>query len=95
MSLAEIKRYYFRFVTGQLRGNKNVAGLFQVPVSYYGIPLSGRRFIEAIHRGGGEIYIWTINDPQQMKKLLARGVDGIVTDRADLAQAVFKEFVPA
>ncbi len=91
MSLAEIKRYYFRFVTGQLQGDRHTAGLFQVPVSYYWLPLAGRRFISSIHRGGGEINFWTINDPEQMKQLLARGADGIVTDRADLARRVFSD----
>lgn len=85
MSLSEIKRYYFRFVTGQLSGDQHSAGLFQVPVSYYCLPLAGHRFIRSIHRGGGEINFWTINDPVQMKQLLSRGADGIVTDRADLA----------
>jgi len=91
MSLREVKHYYFRFVTGQLLGNHHSAGLFQVPVSYYGLPLSGPRFISSIHRGGGEIYFWTINDTAQMRKLMVRGADGIVTDRADLAREVLAE----
>ena len=93
MSLSEVKRYYFRFVTGQLCGDRHTAGLFQVPVSYYWLPLSGRRFIRSIHRGGGEINYWTINDPVQMKQLIARGADGIVTDRADLACEVISSSV--
>lgn len=88
LSLADIKNYYLRFLCGKLRGHSHSAGLFQVPVSHYGIPLAGRRFIESIHRGGGEINFWTINDTQQMKRLLERGADGIVTDRADLANDV-------
>ena len=35
--------------------------------------------------------MWTINDPADMSRLLALGVDGIVTDRADLALAVIAE----
>lgn len=92
MSYTEIWNYYIRFLTGQLLGSRHSAGLFQVPVSYYGLPLSGRRFIGSIHRGGGEINYWTINDAAQMMKLLALGADGIVTDRADLAKKVIEEF---
>jgi len=88
LSLADIKNYYLRFLCGRLRGYHHSTGLFQVPVSHYCIPLAGRRLIDSIHRGGGEIYYWTINDPQQMKQLLQRGADGIVTDRADLAKDV-------
>jgi glycerophosphoryl diester phosphodiesterase len=90
MSMGEIKRYYARYLFGLLRGSTHSAGLFQVPVSYYGLSLSGRRFISSVHRGGGEINYWTINDPQQMRSLLERGADGIVTDRADLAVPVFE-----
>jgi glycerophosphoryl diester phosphodiesterase len=41
--------------------------------------------IRALHDSGIEIHIWTVNDPQEMQRLLALGVDGLVTDRADLA----------
>lgn len=95
MSMGEIKRYYARYLLGLLRGNSHSAGLFQVPVSYYGLSLSGRRFIRSVHRGGGEINFWTINDPQLMRELLERGADGIVTDRADLAAPVFEACDPA
>ena len=29
--------------------------------------------------------MWTVNDPAEMRRLIEMGVDGIVTDRADLA----------
>ena len=41
--------------------------------------------IEAAHRAGVEVHVWTVNDPEEMTRLVALGVDGIVTDRADLA----------
>ncbi|NRD26087.1 glycerophosphodiester phosphodiesterase family protein [Frigoribacterium sp. VKM Ac-2836] len=34
---------------------------------------------------GVETHVWTVNDPTDMARLLAVGVHGIVTDRADLA----------
>jgi len=36
------------------------------------------------------VHIWTVNDPDRMRELLALGVDGIVTDRADLALEVVR-----
>ncbi|KAA9086751.1 glycerophosphodiester phosphodiesterase family protein [Microbacterium radiodurans] len=37
------------------------------------------------HRCGVEVHVWTVNDAADMRRLLAAGVDGIVTDRADRA----------
>lgn len=44
-----------------------------------------RRLIDAAHRRGVEVHVWTVNEPQRMRALVAMGVDGIITDRADLA----------
>jgi glycerophosphoryl diester phosphodiesterase len=38
-----------------------------------------------VKKHGAEVHFWTINDPAEMKRLVAAGASGIVTDRADLA----------
>ena len=43
------------------------------------------------HRVGVAVHVWTVNDPQQMRRLLDLGVDGLVTDRADLLARVLAE----
>ena len=35
--------------------------------------------------------MWTVNDPDDMRRLIAMGVDGLVTDRADLALSIVCE----
>ena len=35
--------------------------------------------------------MWVVNDPADMRRLLDLGVDGIVTDRADLLLEVLAE----
>ncbi|MCK2036747.1 glycerophosphodiester phosphodiesterase [Microbacterium sp. SSW1-49] len=42
-------------------------------------------FLRAAHRLDVEVHIWTVNDPATMQRLIAAGVDGIVSDRADVA----------
>jgi len=31
------------------------------------------------------VFVWTVNDVEMMEKLLNEGVDGLITDRPDLA----------
>jgi glycerophosphoryl diester phosphodiesterase len=57
----------------------------QLPVSVLRMPAFTPRTIAAFHASGVEVHAWTINDPAEMDRLLALGVDGLVTDRADLA----------
>lgn len=59
----------------------------QLPVSKGPIKFADRRLISRAQKYGVEVHFWTVNDPEQMRQLLALGADGIVTDRADLFQA--------
>ncbi|MBA8816184.1 glycerophosphoryl diester phosphodiesterase [Microbacterium halimionae] len=48
------------------------------------------RLIRAAHQFEIEVHVWTVNDVETMLRLLRMGIDGIVTDRADLALAVLR-----
>ena len=52
----------------------------QVPIRKGPIRVITKRFVDACRAAGIAVHVWVINDPQQMKNLLAMGVDGIVTD---------------
>lgn len=41
--------------------------------------------LRAAHSAGVEVHVWTVNDTDDMSRLVSLGVDGIVTDRADRA----------
>ena len=63
----------------------------QLPVKVAGAPITTPRAVQSLHTAGVEVHIWTINDPAEMVRLLDVGVDGIVTDRADLALPLVAE----
>lgn len=60
----------------------------QVPERHRGLRIVTPRLIDLAHRHGVEVHVWTVNDPARMAGLLDAGVDGIVTDRADIGVAV-------
>ncbi|SDG15714.1 glycerophosphodiester phosphodiesterase family protein [Microbacterium sp. 77mftsu3.1] len=59
----------------------------QMPERHRGIPILTRRLLDLAHARGIEVHVWTVNDPDAMTRLIGAGVDGIVTDRADLGAA--------
>jgi glycerophosphoryl diester phosphodiesterase len=62
----------------------------QIPERHGRFRVLTPRLIRAVHRVGVEVHVWTVNDPHDMLRLVALGVDGIVTDRADVALDVLR-----
>lgn len=60
----------------------------QVPERSGRVTVVETRFVEAVHAAGRQVHVWTVNDPADMERLLDLGVDGIVTDRADVLREV-------
>jgi len=60
----------------------------QVPEKALRLRVTSARMLKQLHFLGIEMHVWTINDPHRMRELLELGVDGIMTDRADLAMRV-------
>lgn len=57
----------------------------QVPERVGRLSLVTPRLLDLAHDAGVEVHVWTVNDESDMDRLLSLGVDGLVTDRADLA----------
>ena len=53
---------------------------FQVPSSVGDVTVVDERFVESAHRSGVAVHVWTINDVDEMNRLLDLGVDGIISD---------------
>jgi glycerophosphoryl diester phosphodiesterase len=60
----------------------------QAPTTYWGIPITTKRFVGHLTAIGKQVHVWTINEEEQMRELFDAGVTGIVTDRTDLAVSV-------
>jgi glycerophosphoryl diester phosphodiesterase len=44
------------------------------------------RFIRAAHRSSLKVYAWTVNNPKPVRRMIERGVDGVISNRPDLVR---------
>ncbi|OLT23691.1 glycerophosphodiester phosphodiesterase [Ornithinimicrobium sp. CNJ-824] len=63
----------------------------QVPAEHRGIPVVTPTTVAAAHEVGRFVHVWTIDEPAEMHRLLDLGVDGIMTDRADVLREVLRQ----
>lgn len=64
---------------------------FQVPEHSGRTTIVTPRFVAHAHRAGLLVKVWTVDDPRDMRRLLAWGVDALITDRPDLAAQIAQE----
>lgn len=62
-----------------------------IPPDFGVLQLITPGIVRTAHRLGLPVIVWTVNDPEEMERLLRMGVDGIITDRPDLLAAVIEE----
>lgn len=55
----------------------------QIPERIGLVPLATARLVDSCHAAGVEVHVWTVNEVRDIERLLARGVDGIISDRCD------------
>lgn len=51
-------------------------------------------FVRLAHECGLSVFVWTVNDPQDVEHLVRIGVDAIISDRPDMALEVVKATMP-
>jgi glycerophosphoryl diester phosphodiesterase len=42
--------------------------------------LASRGLAEAVRAAGGQVYVWTVDDPERIERIAALGVDGVITN---------------
>jgi glycerophosphoryl diester phosphodiesterase len=73
-----------------LRAMMRSVDILQIPPRFWNLKLVTRRSVAKAHRLGLKVHVWTINEPAEMHRLLDLGVDGIMTDRADLLAGIMR-----
>jgi glycerophosphoryl diester phosphodiesterase len=67
------------------------AACVQVPTSYKGRTLVDGRFVREAARREIPVHVWTIDEPDEMHRLLDLGVGGLMTDRPSVLKRVMEE----
>lgn len=80
---------FLKWVQSGMAGRYLPGGVaLQVPETYQGIGIVTPQTVRAAHAAGLEVHVWTVNEPEEMRRLLAMGIDGLMSDRPDLLVAV-------
>ena len=72
-------------LVGLLRWILRRVDAVQLPSRKFGFAITTARTIRHFQAAGVEVHAWTINDPREMRELIDAGIDGLVSDRSDLA----------
>jgi glycerophosphoryl diester phosphodiesterase len=67
-----------------------LATVAQVPVRQGRLAVTDRRLVAAARRRGIEVHVWTVDEADQMNRLIDLGVDGLMTDRPGVLRDVLR-----
>lgn len=89
---SEIVRFLVGARLGRpLDGLARQVDCLQVPAAAGALVVVDERTLAAAHAAGLRVHVWTVNQPAPMHRLLDLGVDGLISDRADLLRGVLEE----
>jgi glycerophosphoryl diester phosphodiesterase len=69
---------------------KALGDLTSLEADFYAVEarLATRSMVRQAHRAGRDVYVWTVNDPAWMLSAMSHGVDGLITDKPEVARLV-------
>lgn len=88
---AEIRTFVLTALCRGTRWLRPGYDALQVPEVYRGVRIVSPRMIRLAHGLGLDVHVWTVDDAPTMRKLLAWGADGVMTDRPDVLALVLGE----
>lgn len=87
----EIGVFYWLSQLRLERLSKPAYTAIQVPVRHFGIEILTPRFVAAAHNRGVRVDVWTVDDPDEMRRILDLGADVIMTNRPQILAEVLKQ----
>lgn len=91
MPESETYAFYVRTLAGLHPWWSPPGEVFQVPEDFDGRRVVTPRFTRAAERLGIEVQVWTVNEPEQMHRLLDAGAHALITDHPDRVVEVVAE----
>ena len=92
LAAGEVADFVQRVQENRLGDYRPPGAALQVPPEWKGVPVITAATVEAAHRLGLEVHAWTINEEEEMERLLALGVDGIMTDIPALGHEIISRY---
>lgn len=93
-SESEVRGFFYAQMARVSAFYRPTADALQVPEYFGNIQVLSSHFVQAAHARDVAVHAWTINDAATMRRLIDMGVDGIITDRPDLALEVLGRKAP-
>jgi glycerophosphoryl diester phosphodiesterase len=63
----------------------------QIPTAFGGMTIVDEALVERAHAEGVAVHVWTINEADEMRRLVGLGVDGIISDTPSVLAGVLRE----
>lgn len=82
-SRSEVREFVLRFSTRVWWGYRPPAQSLQIPPRRGSVSLDHRALIERAHAMGVRVLYWTVNELPQMRELIDRGADGLISDHPE------------
>jgi glycerophosphoryl diester phosphodiesterase len=92
--VAKMKRLRPEWTSGLLTA-KALGDLTGVPADFLAVEraMATRRFIRNAHRAGKPVYVWTVDDPAKMIRMIGLGADGLITNRPGVAREILDRYL--
>jgi glycerophosphoryl diester phosphodiesterase len=89
---AEIRNFVLAAMARTMRWLRPRYDALQVPETWRALRIVSPTTLALAHGMGLAVHVWTVDDRAQMDRLLALGVDGIMTDRPDVLAEALADF---